>query len=81
MDTAKKYSIGVNAAVEALEKISKNLGDDNTSDLKDALAGIMTTIMHFTYAAAPTEEIAEELISAAQQFALKDWEEENGIES
>tara|TARA_R100000995_G_C3475600_1_gene120781 strand:- start:1437 stop:1670 length:234 start_codon:yes stop_codon:yes gene_type:complete len=76
MNTEENYSIGVNAGLEALEKIHKTLGDDNHSDLKDALAGIMTTVMHCAYAAAPTEEIAEELISTAQQFALKDWEKE-----
>ena len=76
MNTEKNYSIGVEAALEALEKINKTLGDDNPRDLKDALAGIMTTVMHCAYASAPTEEIAEQLISTAQQFALKDWEKE-----
>ena len=45
--------------------------------LKDALAGMMVAAMSCAYAFVPTEEVVEELISTAQQFALKNWEEEN----
>ena len=45
--------------------------------LKDALAGMMVSAMSCAYAFVPTEEVVEELISTAQQFALKNWEEEN----
>ena len=82
MDTAKNYSIGVEAGLDALEKINKIiLADENQLEFCNALAGLLTIVMHCTYASAPTEEVAEEFISAAQRMSLEDWEEENGIES
>ena len=77
MDTEKGYSIGYEAGLDALDKINEALGDDDPMALKDALAGMMVSAMACAYAFAPTEEVAEELISTAQQFALKNWEEEN----
>ena len=78
MDTEKGYSIGYEAGVDAIDQIHKALGDDNPMALKDALTGMMVSAMHCVYAFAPTEEVAEELISTAQQFSLKNWEQENG---
>ena len=77
MDTEKGYSIGYEAGLDALDKINEVLGDDDPMALKDALAGMMVSAMSCAYAFVPTEEVAEELISTAQQFALKNWEEEN----
>ena len=74
MDT---YEIGYRAGLDALDKINEALGDDDPMALKDAVAGMMVSAMHCAYAFAPTEEVAEELISTSQQFALKNWEEEN----
>ena len=77
MDTEKSYSVGYEAGLDALDKINEVLGDDDPMALKDALAGMMVSAMHCAYAFAPSEEVAVELISTAQQFALKNWEEEN----
>ena len=77
MDTEKSYSVGYEAGLDALDKINEVLGDDDPMALKDAVAGMMVSAMACAYAFAPTEEVAEELISTAQQFALKNWEEEN----
>ena len=77
MDTEKSYSVGYEAGLDALDKINEVLGDDDPMALKDALAGMMVSAMACAYAFAPTEEVAEELISTAQQFALKNWEQEN----
>jgi len=77
MDTEKAYSVGYEAGLDALDKINEVLGDDDPMALKNALAGMMVSAMACTYAFAPSEEVAEELISTAQQFALKNWEEEN----
>ena len=77
MDTEKSYSVGYEAGLDALDKINEALGDDDPMALKDALAGMMVSAMACAYAFAPSEEIAEELISTAQQFALKNWEEED----
>ena len=77
MDTQESYEIGYQAGLDALDKINEVLGDDDPMALKDALAGMMVSAMSCAYAFAPTEEVVEELISTAQQFALKNWEEEN----
>ena len=77
MDTEKSYSVGYEAGLDALDKINEVLGDDDPMALKDAVAGMMVSAMSCAYAFAPTEEVVEELISTAQQFALKNWEEEN----
>ena len=77
MDTQEGYTVGHEAGLDALDKINEVLGDNDPLALKDALAGMMVSAMACAYAFAPTEEVAEELISTAQQFALKNWEEEN----
>tara|TARA_R100001163_G_scaffold20942_1_gene18012 strand:- start:288 stop:530 length:243 start_codon:yes stop_codon:yes gene_type:complete len=77
MDTQKGYSVGYEAGLDAIDQIHKALGDNDPLALKDALAGMMVSAMACAYAFAPSEEIAEELISTAQQFALKNWEEKN----
>ena len=79
MDTEQGFQLGHSLGLDALDKINEELGDDNIEALKDALAGLMTAGMHCAYAFAPTEEIAEELISTCQQFALKNWEDENDL--
>ena len=70
------YSVGYEAGLKALYKINEVLGDDDPMALKDALAGMMVSAMACAYAFAPSEEIAEELITTAQQFALKNWDEQ-----
>jgi hypothetical protein len=79
MDTQKGYSVGYEAGLDAIDQIHKALGDNDPLALKDALAGMMVSAMACAYAFAPSEEIAEELISTAQQFALKKWEQENDL--
>jgi hypothetical protein len=79
MDTQKGYSVGYEAGLDAIDQIHKALGDNDPLALKDALAGMMVSAMACAYAFAPSEEIAEELISTAQQFALKKWEQKNDL--
>ena len=72
MNIDKSYSIGYQAGL-ALETCSES----NASE-KDALAGLLSVVMHATYAMAPTEETAEEIITWAQKTALEDWIIEKG---
>ena len=73
MNTEKSYDAGYNAGLDALEVCSKSKANE-----KDALAGLMTVVMHSAYAMAPSEEMAEEIITWAQQTALENWIEEKG---
>tara|TARA_R110002020_G_scaffold114992_2_gene264490 strand:+ start:221 stop:466 length:246 start_codon:yes stop_codon:yes gene_type:complete len=77
--TEDSYSVGYQAGLDALDKINEALGDNDPLALKNALAGIMVSAMSCTYAFAPNGKVAEELISTAQQFALKNWEKENDL--
>lgn len=71
MNTQKSFSAGREAGLDALEQLEKN-GANNS----DALSGLISVVMHATYATAPTEEMAEEIITLSQKFALEDWEQE-----
>tara|TARA_R110000765_G_scaffold119650_2_gene214706 strand:- start:236 stop:463 length:228 start_codon:yes stop_codon:yes gene_type:complete len=71
MNTEKGYVAGYNAGLDALDVCSKSRANE-----KNALAGLMTVVMHAAYAMAPTEEAAEEIITWAQQKALENWIEE-----
>ena len=73
MNTEKGYVAGYNAGLDALDVCSKSRANE-----KNALAGLMTVVMHAAYAMAPTEEAAEEIITWAQQTALENWIEEKG---
>ena len=73
MNIDKSYSIGYQAGLAALETCSES----NASE-KDALAGLLSVVMHAAYSMAPTEEIAEEIITWAQKTALEDWIIEKG---
>ena len=73
MNTEKGYVAGYNAGLDALDVCSKSRANE-----KNALAGLMTVVMHAAYAMAPTEEAAEEIITWAQQKALENWIEEKG---
>ena len=75
MNTVKSYDVGYNAGLDALEVCSKSRANE-----KDALAGLMTVVMHAAYAMAPSEEMAEEIITWAQQTALENWIKEKGDE-
>lgn len=67
-NTEKDYSIGYETGLDALDKCHKSKANE-----KDAIAGLMSVVMHASYAMAPTEEAAEELITWAQQTALQNW--------
>tara|TARA_R110000796_G_scaffold80709_1_gene178502 strand:- start:368 stop:595 length:228 start_codon:yes stop_codon:yes gene_type:complete len=73
MNTEKSYDAGYNAGLDALEVCSKSKANE-----KDALAGLMTVVMHSAYAMAPSEEMAEEITTWAQQTALENWIKEKG---
>ena len=70
-NTEKDYSIGYEAGLDALDVCHKSKANE-----KNALAGLMSVVMHASYAMAPTEEAAEEIITWAQQTALQNWHEE-----
>jgi len=67
-NTGKDYSIGYEAGLDALDACHKSKANE-----KDAIAGLMSVVMHASYAMAATEEQAEELITWAQQTALQNW--------
>ena len=76
-DTAGTYEIGFNAGLDSLDSIHQQLGGKvEPAVLKDALAGLLTACMRCTYAFAPTQEAAEELIALSQKFALEDFKKE-----
>ena len=79
-DTSKCFLIGREKILDALDEIaiagSKIPNVDENLFKRDALAGAMTCLMDFVYAMAPTEEIAEELISFAQKTAAENFEKE-----
>ena len=50
MNTEKSYDAGYNAGLDALEVCSKSKANE-----KDALAGLMTVVMHAAQAMAPSE--------------------------
>lgn len=76
-NTAKTYEIGFNAGLDSLDSIHQKLGGKvEPAVLKDALAGLLTACMRCTYAFAPTQEAAEELIELSQKFGLEDFKKE-----
>tara|TARA_R110001632_G_scaffold212361_1_gene338113 strand:+ start:211 stop:438 length:228 start_codon:yes stop_codon:yes gene_type:complete len=75
MSTQKGFSVGYNAGLDALEICSKSKHAE-----VNVLAGLMSVVLHATYAMAPFEKAAEELIAFAQQTALEDWIKEKGDE-
>ena len=70
-NTGRDYSIGYEAGLDALDVCHKSKANE-----KNALAGLMSVVMHATYAMSPSEEIAEEIITWAQQTALQNWHKE-----
>jgi hypothetical protein len=71
-DTGKTYEIGFDAGLDALENINDSLGNVPPCILKDALAGLLTAACRCTYAFAPNEEAATELIELSRKFGLND---------
>lgn len=67
-NTQQEYNAGYNAGLDALEAVSKT-----TEHQMVALTGILAAAMHATYAMAPNEEAAEELIANARSIALNSW--------
>ena len=79
-DTNKCFQIGREKILDALDGIavagSKIPNVDENLFKRDALAGAITCLMDCVYAMAPTEEMAEELISFAQKTSAENWEKE-----
>ena len=71
MNPEESFDVGYQAGLDALDVCDKSKAKE-----KDALAGLMSVVMHSAYAMAPTEEMAQELITWAQQTALQNWEKE-----
>ena len=70
-----RFQAGREAGLDALERLDA-AGADNS----DGLAGLVTIVMLATYAMAPTEEMAEEMITFCQRRALENWEKEKDNE-
>ena len=78
MDINKAFTLGSDGALDLMEKLGKKGFDKKHPEFaKDAIAGALKELMLVTYAMAPSEEIAEEMISLAQSFALSDWNKRN----
>ena len=75
-DTAETFEIGFNAGLSALDIINDSLGNVPPHVLKDALAGLLTAATRCTYAFAPNEEAANEIIELSRQFGLKDFKKQ-----
>ena len=65
------YEIAQEICLDALERLHKAKLDEQSG-----LAAFLTTAMHATYAMAPSEEIADEMIALARNMAEEDWAEE-----
>lgn len=65
------YQKSVEICLDALDEMSKAKLDEQSG-----LAAFLTTAMHATYAMAPSEEIADEMIALARNMAEEDWAEE-----
>ena len=57
--------------LDALERL-----DEGRIDEFSGLAAMLTVTMHATYAMAPSEETADELIALARNMAERNWAEE-----
>lgn len=78
MNTEKAFNKGRDAAFDTMEALGKQGFDGKHQNFaKDAIAGALKELMLVTYAMAPNEETAEELISLMQKHALEDWQEAN----
>lgn len=79
-NTEKCFQIGRDKILDAIDEIaiagSKIPNINENLFKRDALAGAMTCLMDCVYAMAPTEEMAEELISFAQKTSAENWEKE-----
>ena len=62
------YEKGGEICLDALERMQ-----NGELDQQSGLAAFLTTAMHATYAMAPSEEIADEMIAQARNIAEKDW--------
>ena len=69
--TERDFSIGYNVGLDALDTL-----EEKGSPSTDAIAGILSVVMHCLYSMAPSEEMAEEIISFSQKQALDNWHEE-----
>ena len=72
-ETGENFDSGDEAGLDALQALAVSGANE-----RDALAGLMTAVIHAAYAMAPTEEVAEEIITFSQRCALENWEREKG---
>ena len=66
--TDESYQIGHEAGLDALEALGKSGASEHA-----ALAGLLAVVMHATYAMAPSEKIADDLIEFSQEQAIENW--------
>ena len=72
-EAGENFDSGYEAGLDALQALAVSGANE-----RDALAGLMTAVIHAAYAMAPTEEVAEEIITFSQRCALENWEREKG---
>ena len=72
-EVGENFDSGYEAGLDALQALAGSGANE-----RDALAGLMTAVIHAAYAMAPTEEVAEEIITFSQRCALENWEREKG---
>jgi hypothetical protein len=65
-------TIGQISFLELAEEVAEE-HDPCGNDSRDFLAGVMVQVFSAVYHGAPTEEMAEELISSLAQDALRDF--------
>ena len=65
------YEIAQEICLDALDEMSELKLDEQSG-----LAAFLTTAMHATYAMAPSEEVADEMIALARNMAEQNWAEE-----
>ena len=74
IDADKAYNIGFQAGSDALNVIEDYFYGASEDNVKDSLMGLLVFLISSCYAASPTPESAEVLISTAQKTALENWE-------
>jgi len=65
MTTEDEYTVGIDAALDAMEQISERIDEASVV----ALAGFLTTTLQCTFELAPNEQAANELIRTCIQNA------------
>jgi len=63
------------AGLDMLDKLNL-IAKNDQEKLRNSLAAALTVVTHATYAMAPTEKTADEMIKFAHKLARQHWKEE-----